>query len=127
MESALPAKDTPKVGRTEIGSCKPLLDTCQRFAYTASVLKSFRNKALAELWSSGSSRKINSRLHERIVRRLDRLDAATSVKQMDVPGFDFHPLHGKPQRYSVHVNGPWCLTFEFEGGDALRVDLEQYH
>jgi proteic killer suppression protein len=46
---------------------------------------------------------------------------------MDAPGFDFHPLHGKPQRYSVHVNGPWCLPFEFEGRDALRVDLEQYH
>jgi len=96
-------------------------------AYTFSVLKSFRNKALAELWSSGASRKIDSKLHERILRRLDRLDAATSVKQMDVPGFDFHPLHGKPQRYSVHVSGPWCLTFAFERGDAIRIDLEQYH
>jgi len=104
-----------------------LPDIRQHFAYNVCVLKSFTNKALAELWSSGSSRKIDSGLHERILRRLDRLDAATSVKQMDVPGFDFHPLHGKPQRYSVHVNGPWCLTFEFQGGDALRVDLEQYH
>jgi plasmid maintenance system killer protein len=34
---------------------------------------------------------------------------------------------GKPVRYSVHVNGPWCITFEFEGGDATRVDFEQYH
>jgi proteic killer suppression protein len=25
------------------------------------------------------------------------------------------------------VNGPWCITFEFEGGDAFRVDFEQYH
>ena len=64
---------------------------------------------------------------ERILRRLDRLDAAATAKEMDVPGFDFHSLHGKPQRYSVHVNGPWCITFEFNGGDALRVDLEQYH
>lgn len=107
--------------------CKLLIDTSQLFAYTAWVLKSFRNKALAELWSRGSSRKIDGKLHERILRTLDRLDAATSVKQMDVPGFDFHPLHGKPQRYSVHVNGPWCLTFEFEGGSTLRVDREQYH
>ena len=91
------------------------------------VLKSFRNKALAALWSTGSTRKIDHRLHERILRRLDQLDAATTVKEMDVPGFDFHPLHGRPQRYSVHINGPWCLTFEFAEGDALRVDLEQYH
>ena len=41
--------------------------------------------------------------------------------------FDFHALRGKPPRYTVHVNGPWCVTFEFEDGDAYRVDLEQYH
>jgi toxin HigB-1 len=47
---------------------------------------------------------------------------------MNLPGFDFHALHGfKPTRYSVHVNGPWCITFEFADGDVLRVDLEQYH
>lgn len=33
----------------------------------------------------------------------------------------------KPIRYSLHVNGPWCITFEWAEGDALRVDLEQYH
>jgi proteic killer suppression protein len=27
----------------------------------------------------------------------------------------------------VHVNGPWCLTFEFDGNDAAHVDFEQYH
>jgi hypothetical protein len=49
-------------------------------------------------------------------------------EEMNVPGFDFHPLRGfKPTRYSVHVNGPWCITFEFEDGDACRVDFEQYH
>jgi proteic killer suppression protein len=45
---------------------------------------------------------------------------------MNVPGFDFHALRGAPLRYTVHVNGPWCITFEFEEGDAFRVDFEQY-
>jgi len=27
----------------------------------------------------------------------------------------------------MHINGPWCITFEWEDGEALRVDLEQYH
>ncbi len=30
-------------------------------------------------------------------------------------------------RYSIHVNGPWCVTFEFQDGEASAVDLEQYH
>jgi len=48
-------------------------------------------------------------------------------EEMNVPGFDFHALRGNPIRYTVHVNGPWCVTFELEEGDALRVDFEQYH
>jgi len=27
----------------------------------------------------------------------------------------------------MHINGPWCITFEWEDGEALRVDLEQEH
>jgi toxin HigB-1 len=59
---------------------------------------------------------------------LEALDAARRPKDMDVPGYDFHALRGfEPTRYSVHVNGHWCITFEFDEADALRVDLEQYH
>lgn len=47
---------------------------------------------------------------------------------MNLPGFDFHALRGfEPTRYTVHVNGPWCVTFEFRDGDAFAVDFEQYH
>jgi proteic killer suppression protein len=38
-----------------------------------------------------------------------------------------NPLKGKPQRYSIHVNGPWTLTFGWDSGEATDVDLEQYH
>jgi plasmid maintenance system killer protein len=52
----------------------------------------------------------------------------TAREQMNLPGFDFHALKGfVPTRYTVHVNGPWCITFEFDSGDAFRVDFEQYH
>jgi len=92
------------------------------------VIQTFRNKALADLWEKGRTAKIDARMHERILRRLDRLDVTATPEEMNLPGFDFHPLKGfKPTRYSVHVNGPWCITFEFAEGDAVRVDFEQYH
>lgn len=92
------------------------------------MIKSFRHKGLAELWSKDRTARIDKRMHERILERLDALDAAEVVEDMDVPGFDFHSLRGfRPVRYTVHVNGPWCVTFEFEKGDAHRVDFEQYH
>jgi proteic killer suppression protein len=46
---------------------------------------------------------------------------------MNAPGYDFHPLKGLSPRYTVHVNGPWCIAFGWDGADAIEVDLEQYH
>ena len=91
------------------------------------MIKSFTNKQLKALWETGKS-KIDQRFHARIIRRLDALDAATLPEEMDIPGFDFHPLRGhNPTRYTVNVNGPWCITFEFHDGDAYVLNFEQYH
>ncbi len=96
--------------------------------YINFVIKSFCNKRLSELWSKDRSSRIDRRLQERVLERLDALDAAKIAEDMNVPGYDFHGLRGfKPTRYTVHINGPWCITFEFLDGDAYRVDLEQYH
>lgn len=92
------------------------------------MIRTFRSKALAELWANGRTARIDSKLHRRILVRLDRLNVVTASQEMNLPGFDYHALKGfVPTRYTVHVNGPWCITFEFEAGDALRVDFEQYH
>ncbi len=66
-------------------------------------------------------------LHARCLRRLETLDQAETLRDLNIPGFNFHELHGLPKRYSIHVNGPWCITFEWEDGEAVRVNLEQYH
>lgn len=92
------------------------------------MLKTFKNKALAELWTKGRTAGIDAKMQARVMRRLDALASADRPEDMNVPGFDFHALHGhKPTRYTVHVNGPWCITFEFDNGDAYRIDFEQYH
>jgi toxin HigB-1 len=103
------------------------LTNCNSTRYTRAVIQSFRHKGLKELFETGSSRKVRPDLHARALRRLDALHEAEDLQALNVPGFDFHPLRGVPQRYSLHVNGPWCITFEWEEGDALRVDLVQYH
>ena len=92
------------------------------------MISSFKHKGLDELFVAGTTARITKAMHARCIERLDALDAATKPGDMNVPGFDFHPLKGhKPTRYSVHVNGPWCITFEFDGENASRVDFEQYH
>ena len=91
------------------------------------MIKSFKHKGLAELFEKGCSRKVRQDLHSRTLRRLEVLDQADSLTDLNVPGFNFHGLQGEPKRYSIHVNGPWCLTFEWVEDEAMRIDLEQYH
>lgn len=83
------------------------------------MIKSFRNKALAALFETGKTGKIDAKMHKRILVRLDRLEAAERPEDMNLPGFDFHALQGfNPTRYTIHVNGPWCMTFEFDGKEC---------
>jgi len=91
------------------------------------VIVSFKHKGLKELFETGASAKVAAKLQARILVRLDAIEAAAALAELNQPDFDFHPLRGKPQRFTIHVNGPWCLTFEWAEGNALRVDLEQYH
>lgn len=79
------------------------------------------------LFDKGKSAKVQPALVGRILRRLDAIDTAKTPEALNLLGFDFHPLQGKPKRYSVHVNGPWCITFEWQGENAHRVNLENYH
>ncbi len=82
---------------------------------------------MAELAETDRSAKVRPDLWVRTVRRLDAISTAKTPEALRLPGFDFHPLQGVPRRYSVHVNGPWCLTFGWEGENAVDVDLENYH
>jgi len=91
------------------------------------MIESFIHKGLQELFEKGSSAKVQKALAQRELRRLDAIDAAKTPAALNVPGFDFHGLQGKPKRYSVHVNGPWCITFEWQGENAAGLDLENYH
>ncbi len=91
------------------------------------MIKTFRSRALKAYWTKSDAAKIAPALLARLDRRLDALDAALLPEAMNLPGFNFHKLRGTPVRYTVHVNGPWCLTFGWDGEDAIDVDLEDYH
>ena len=91
------------------------------------MITSFKHRGLKELFNKGRSARIYPALKARCLTRLDALDAATRPQDMNVPGFDFHPLKGKLKRYSVHVSGNRCLTFEWRDGGPARVNLEDCH
>ena len=92
------------------------------------MIKTFRNRALKKFWEKGDSRGLNPQHLRKIELILDMLENAAAPEGMNLARLDFHKLSGEnPSRWSVHVNGNWCITFSFEDEDATAVDYEDYH
>lgn len=92
------------------------------------MIKSFKHKGLERLFTKGSASGVQADHSSRIVLILDAVDAAETVKELDLPGFRLHRLKGNQRNlWSVRVSANWRITFEFENGDAHILDLEDYH
>ena len=92
------------------------------------MIKSFRHKGLKRFYESGSVAGINPSHRQRIKIRLAALDTATTIEDMDLPGFRLHALKGDMEGlWAIDVNKNWRITFEFEDGDAYIVNYEDYH
>jgi proteic killer suppression protein len=105
-----------------------LLTDCQFIAYSGGMIKSFTDKGLQLFWEEGSTRRLAVQNPKRIKMILDALHVARRPADLDLPGLRFHNLApAQPSRYAVNASGNYRITFAFEKGDAVDVDLEDYH
>lgn len=92
------------------------------------MIKTFRHKGLRELFERGATRRIDQNYLTRCRQILGTIHAAANIQEVNLPGYVLHNLKpARPLTWSIRVNGPWRITFEFTKGDAYDVDLEQYH
>jgi proteic killer suppression protein len=91
------------------------------------VIRSFRHKGLKRLFA-GDPKGVHAAFRNKGGNILGVLDAASSPKDVDLPGFRLHELAGdQAGTWSVTVNKNWHITFRFEDGGAEDVDLLDYH
>ena len=96
--------------------------------YTARVIKSFKHKGLERYFTKGSTRGIQTKHAEKLRMQLAALDTAQYIDDMDIPGYQLHPLKGSRKGiWSISVSGNWRVTFEFTDGNATIVNYEDYH
>jgi toxin HigB-1 len=92
------------------------------------MIKAFRHKGLKTFFETGKARGIQAAHAPRLKRQLLRLDVASKPEDMNLPGWNLHPLKGREKgHWSVWVNGNWRMTFAFDGNDAVLVDYRDYH
>ncbi len=92
------------------------------------MIKSFKHKGLKQYYETGSTRGIQNSHANRLRMQLAALDTALDINDLDIPGYQLHPLKGNRKGvWSISVNGNWRLTFEFADGNAYVLDYEDYH
>ena len=95
---------------------------------TLPVIVSFRHRGLKRLYEKGDRSRINPAHLERIELILSDLEVARTIDHMRQPGYRLHMLRGPLAGYhAIVVSGNWRIVFRFEGGDAIDVDLLDYH
>ena len=92
------------------------------------MIASFKHRGLKRLYENDDHRGVSLAHVDKIKRILARLDEATGIRNMALPGFQLHPLKGKLKGlWAVSVSGNWRVVFRFENGNAYDVDLIDYH
>jgi len=88
----------------------------------------FAHRGLRRLYARGDARQLDPRLVPRIKRVLLLLDEATEPHHLDLPGFRLHSLKGdRAGQWSVSVTANWRIVFRIADGEAVDVDLVDYH
>jgi len=92
------------------------------------MIAGFRHKGLERFFTTGSTSGINAQFAPKLRRLLFTLHTAVSVDDMAAPSHRLHQLKGERKgQWAVWVSGNWRLVFEFDGTDAVNVDLVDYH
>ena len=88
----------------------------------------FAHKGLRALFEFHDARRLNGDHVARIERILSDLDAAEVTHDMNHPSYRLHQLKGDRRGlWSVRVSGNWRIVFRFVDGEAVDVDLIDYH
>ena len=92
------------------------------------MVRRFRHKGLERFFATGNTAGIQPAHARRLRLILTALNQAVSIQDMNVPGLRLHPLRGDRKGFwAVSVSGNWRVIFRFERGEALDVDLVDYH
>ncbi len=92
------------------------------------MIKSFKHKGLSLFFKTGNTKGIQSNHSRKLKIKLSALDTAIEIEDLNLPGFNLHPLQGdKEGIWSIKVNANWRVTFRFENGDVYIVNYEDYH
>ena len=92
------------------------------------MIGNIKHRGLKRLHERGDRSRVPAQYADKLENILFLLDTALVVEALDLPGFRLHSLTGYLKGFwSITVSANWRVIFRFEDGQALDVDLVDYH
>jgi proteic killer suppression protein len=93
------------------------------------MIRSFRDRKTEEVFRRERVRTLHPDVQRLAQRKLAILDAAESLQDLRVPpGNRLERLSAdRAGQHSIRVNDQWRICFRWKDGDALDVEIVDYH
>lgn len=91
------------------------------------MIRSFQDREAQKLLNRIPSRRFrNIEIAARV--KLALLDAATSLRDLSLPGLRLEKLRGnRAGQYSIRINDQFRICFRWRDGEAHEVEITDYH
>jgi proteic killer suppression protein len=93
------------------------------------VIRSFKDPEVERIFKRERSRKLPQNIYRSALKKLLVLDAADALADLRVPpGNRLEKLSGdRKGQHSIRINDQWRICFHWRNGDALDVEIADYH
>ena len=93
------------------------------------MIISFADKSTAAVFLGIRAKTLPHEMQQRARERLGQLNAADSIEDLRIPPSNrLEKLSGnRIGQWSIRINKQWRVCFKFEGGNALDVEITDYH
>ncbi len=93
------------------------------------MIRSFKGSVAETIFKRERSRRFPATLHRLALRKLLLLDAADTIEDLRLPpGNRLEKLkRDRKGQHSIRINDQWRICFKWENGEALAVEIVDYH
>jgi proteic killer suppression protein len=93
------------------------------------MIKSFRSRETEKIWNGIRSKSLPQSIQQIARRKLRMLNNARSINDLRVPPANrLEALRGNRKgQHSIRINDQWRICFVWMDGDAVNVEIVDYH
>ena len=93
------------------------------------MIQNFKSKETEKIFHRLISRKLPQAIQQVALRKLRMLNRATTFNDLRVPpGNQLEKLtKDRAGQHSIRINDQWRICFEWNNGDAMNVEIVDYH